>query len=90
MTPRRIEILQLLSEGLQLKEIASKLGLSPRTIEGHLEKMMFEYDCKTRCQLMIWAIREGFIECHSKKEHSAQPLQECICPCIVPTSYRIP
>ncbi|HWV46523.1 MAG TPA: response regulator transcription factor, partial [Nitrospira sp.] len=37
---RQREILQLVAEGLTLKEIASALGLSPKTVEYHKSKLM--------------------------------------------------
>lgn len=35
LTPKQMEILQLIADGLQTKEIARKLSMSPRTVEAH-------------------------------------------------------
>lgn len=39
LTPREVEVLQLLSEGLLARTIAARLGLSPRTVHKHLSNV---------------------------------------------------
>ena len=40
LTPRQRDILRLIVKGQRMKEIASNLGLSTRTVEGHKYEMM--------------------------------------------------
>lgn len=42
MTRRQEQILQLVATGLSDKEIASKLGLSARTVQSHLDRFYLE------------------------------------------------
>ncbi len=48
---REYECLHLLMNGLTLKEIASELTLSPRTVETHLENCKTKFDCRDRSNL---------------------------------------
>jgi FixJ family two-component response regulator len=47
LTTREREVLQSLSEGLQNREIASALQISPRTVEVYKARMMEKLDCRT-------------------------------------------
>ena len=90
MTERGLEILQLLSEGLVSKEIGAKLGLSSRTIEGQVENMLKENGLKSRFQLAIWAIDNGFIILPSKEKDLARRLTLCIWPYRYKPYYQMP
>lgn len=56
---RQREILQLVAEGLTLKEIASTLGLSPKTVEYHKAKLMEQLDLHTTAELTKYALAHG-------------------------------
>ncbi len=56
---RQREILQLVAEGLTLKEIASTLGLSPKTIEYHKSKLMEQLGLHTTAELTKYALAHG-------------------------------
>ncbi len=47
LTMREREVLQLLSQGLQNREIAATLQISPRTVEVYKSRMMEKLDCRT-------------------------------------------
>ena len=61
LTPRQREVLQLLAEGKSAKEIASVLGISPRTVETHKYTMMDQLGVKTTAGLVQHAIKAGLI-----------------------------
>ena len=42
VTPRQAEILRLVAEGMSDKEIASHLGVSPRTIQSHMDRLFLQ------------------------------------------------
>jgi DNA-binding CsgD family transcriptional regulator len=42
LSPRQEQILQLVASGLGDKEIAVRLGISPRTIQSHLNRLFLE------------------------------------------------
>ena len=62
LTPRQREVLQLLAEGRSAKEIASRLGISARTVEFHKYQIMETLDLHTGAELTHFAIKHGLIE----------------------------
>ena len=56
-TDRELEVIQLICQQYATKEIADKLGLSPRTIESHRVKIMEKMDVKNTAGIVIYAIR---------------------------------
>jgi DNA-binding NarL/FixJ family response regulator len=61
LTPRQTAVLQLIAEGLTAKEIASRLGLSPRTAEFHRQCIMERLDLHSTAELTRFAIERGLI-----------------------------
>jgi DNA-binding NarL/FixJ family response regulator len=61
LTSRQREVLQLLAEGLQAKEIAVRLHLSPRTVEFHKYRIMDELGLRTTAELSRYAARHGIV-----------------------------
>lgn len=47
LTPREREVLLLISEGLQNREIGERLGISPRTVEVYKARMMEKLQCRS-------------------------------------------
>ncbi len=61
LTPRQREVLQLLAEGRSMKETATILDVSPRTVAFHKYRMMKQLRLKTNVELIKFAIREGIV-----------------------------
>ena len=61
LTSRQREVLQLLAEGLQVKEIAVRLNVSPRTVEFHKYRIMDELGLRTTAELSRYAARHGIV-----------------------------
>jgi DNA-binding NarL/FixJ family response regulator len=61
LTMRQREILQLVAEGLAVKEIASTLSLSPKTVEYHKAKLMEQLGLHTTAELTKYALVNGLI-----------------------------
>ena len=59
LTSREREILQLIAEGQTTKEIASRLGLSVKTVESHRINLMRKLDIHETATLVRYAIRRG-------------------------------
>jgi DNA-binding NarL/FixJ family response regulator len=59
LSTRQREILQLLSEGKSLKEIAGLLRISSRTVEFHKYRMMEQLQIKTSAELVRYAVKHG-------------------------------
>jgi DNA-binding NarL/FixJ family response regulator len=61
LTPRQREILHLLAEGKNAKEIAHLLGLSAKTVETHRAQIMARLDIHDLPGLVRYAIRTGLV-----------------------------
>lgn len=61
LTPRQIEILQLIAEGHSTKEIASKLELSVKTVDTHRTDLMARLGIHDIAGLVRYAIRVGLV-----------------------------
>jgi DNA-binding NarL/FixJ family response regulator len=61
ITPRQREVLQLISRGLTMKEIASRLNISTRTAESHKYEMMQTLGVETTAELIRYSLRLGLI-----------------------------
>jgi DNA-binding NarL/FixJ family response regulator len=62
LAPRQQEVLRLIAEGLTMKQIASTLQLSRRTVEGYKYEMMEALEVETTPELIRTAIRLGLLE----------------------------
>ncbi|MBA2299215.1 MAG: response regulator transcription factor [Chloroflexi bacterium] len=59
-TPRELEILALVAEGLSNAEIAERLSLRVKTIESQLRRLFDRYDVASRTALVRLAARQGW------------------------------
>jgi DNA-binding NarL/FixJ family response regulator len=62
LTPRQREVLQLLAEGLSMKQAAGVLHVSTRTIAFHKYNMMAALGLRTNSDLLRFAIRKGLLK----------------------------
>jgi len=61
LSDREREVLKLLADGLTIKEIASNLKLSTKTVDVHKYNLMRKLDIHDRAELIKFAIRENLI-----------------------------
>jgi two-component system response regulator NreC len=62
LSDREREILIFLAEGQSLKDIATRLNLSVKTIDAHKVNLMRKLDLHDRSELIRYAIRKGLVE----------------------------
>lgn len=62
LSGREMEVLHLLAEGLGTKEVAGKLGISPKTVEIHRLHLFAKLQVNNVVDLTRIAIREGVVE----------------------------
>jgi DNA-binding NarL/FixJ family response regulator len=60
-TPRQREVIQLLAEGCSMKEVASVLKITRRTVAAHKYAVMELLQLKTNAELVQYAIKRGII-----------------------------
>ncbi|MCU0287193.1 MAG: response regulator transcription factor, partial [Acidobacteria bacterium] len=61
LTPREREILKMVAEGKQNKEISELLFISIRTVENHRANIMSKLKLKKTADLIRYAIQKGYI-----------------------------
>ena len=69
LTARQREIVQLCAEGRAIKEIASTLCLSEKTVEFHKHNIMGTYGIKNNAELVLFALKLGLISMNSSLDH---------------------
>ena len=62
LTPRELEILAAIGEGLSNKEVARRLGISAHTVKFHLEAIFAKLHAGTRAEAVAKGLRRGLIE----------------------------
>jgi two-component system nitrate/nitrite response regulator NarL len=61
LTPREIEVLALLAEGLPNKTIAHRLNISEHTVKFHVNAIMGKLGAQSRTEAVVRATRLGLI-----------------------------
>lgn len=61
LSSREIEVLRLVAEGFDTREIAEKLSYSERTVKNVLHDITSRFHLKNRSQAVAYALREGLI-----------------------------
>lgn len=61
LTKRELEILQLICEQQTAVEIASKLFISRRTVEGHRNNLLQKLNCRNIAGLVVYAIQNKLV-----------------------------
>ncbi|AJQ92619.1 response regulator transcription factor [Gynuella sunshinyii] len=61
LSPRQVDILALLAQGLPNKKIANALNISPTTVREHVSDLLKIFDCDNRTQVVLQARQMGFI-----------------------------
>jgi len=61
LTPRQREVVQLLAEGKSMKEVASVLHVTPRTVAFHKYRVMEELNLRTTADLIQFAIKSRIL-----------------------------
>jgi DNA-binding NarL/FixJ family response regulator len=61
LTPREIEVLRAMAEGLANKEIAVRLGVSENTVKFHVASVMGKLGAGSRTEAVMQGIRLGIV-----------------------------
>lgn len=62
LTTRQVDVLKLLQNGLQNKEIAGKLFISAKTVDHHISAILFKLDVNSRTKAVTEGVRLGIIK----------------------------
>jgi DNA-binding NarL/FixJ family response regulator len=61
LTPREADVLRLVVDGLTARQVATRLVLSPRTVEHHIQRILRRLDLPNRAALVRYAIEHGLV-----------------------------
>ncbi len=61
LSPRETEVLQLIADGMENKQIATELGLSEATVKGYLRNVFDRLGASSRAEAVATALRHGMI-----------------------------
>jgi HD-GYP domain-containing protein (c-di-GMP phosphodiesterase class II)/DNA-binding CsgD family transcriptional regulator len=62
LTAREVEVLRFLAAGRSMKEIGRHLGISPKTVDNHIQNIYGKIAVKTRAGATLFAIEHGILE----------------------------
>lgn len=62
LSPREMEVVQLIAQGLSTKEIAARLYLSPKTVDAHRVRIHKKLDVHDRVALTRLALERGWVQ----------------------------
>jgi two-component system, NarL family, nitrate/nitrite response regulator NarL len=62
LTPREVEVLTALADGLANKAVARRLGISPHTVKFHIESLFRKLGAVTRAEAVAKGLRRQIVE----------------------------
>jgi NarL family two-component system response regulator LiaR len=70
LTPREVEILQLIAQGIENKEIARKLVLREATVRTHVSNILSKLHLANRVQATLYALRKGMTTLEEEQDNN--------------------
>jgi len=61
LTPREVEILVAAARGGSIREVARALGIAPKTVDGHLQRIYPKIGVSTRAGATLYALEHGIL-----------------------------
>jgi DNA-binding NarL/FixJ family response regulator len=62
LTPKELEVLNLVSRGLSTNKISEKLNISDNTVEGHRKVLLRKFQAKNSVDLVRKAMKANWIK----------------------------
>jgi NarL family two-component system response regulator LiaR len=62
LTPRELEVLTLVAQGLSNREVAERLAISERTARTHVSNILSKLHLANRLQATLYALQEGLVD----------------------------
>lgn len=66
LSPREMEILELVIQGMSNREIAYDLGISHQTVKNHMTSILSKLGVTDRTQAAVYALRHGWVPLHEQ------------------------
>lgn len=62
LTPREIQVLQLIARGASTRQVAHRLDITPKTADTHIERIYAKTGASTRSTVTLFAMRNGLLD----------------------------
>ncbi len=62
LTPREIDVLQALAEGLESREIAKRMNITVETERTHMVNILHKLGVHSRLHALVFAVRHGIVQ----------------------------
>jgi DNA-binding NarL/FixJ family response regulator len=66
LSPRELEILEFVTNGMSNKEIANRLNISQQTVKNHMTSILKKLNVQDRTQAAVTALRHGWVRIHTQ------------------------
>ncbi len=70
LSPREMEILGLVIQGMSNREIAYRLGISHQTVKNHMTSILSKLGTADRTQAAVYALRHGWVPLREQKRRA--------------------
>src|SRR5438132_840292 len=81
LTPREVEVLQLMARGLDNAAIAERLGIGYTTVRAHVSSIMAKLDARSRLAAVVRALQRGIVQpptgATPRQEHDEERVRDC-------------
>jgi DNA-binding NarL/FixJ family response regulator len=61
LTPRELEVLRTLTEGLATPEVCERMGISPNTLRTHVQNIMAKLGVHSKLEAVAFGLRHGLV-----------------------------
>ena len=82
LSPRQVEVLMLLGEGMANKPIGRKLGISACTVKQHVQAILKEFGASNRLQAVVYAYRYGILSAGPEVAPASAPKSTGLAPLV--------
>lgn len=69
LSPREMEILEMVTRGASNKEVALQLNISQQTVKNHMTAILRKLQVDDRTQAAVYALRHGWVRLNSSSPH---------------------
>lgn len=72
LSPREMEVLRLITDGLSNKEVALSLGISHQTVKNHVTAILRKLRVDDRTQAALYALKRGWVRLHVQQSKNPE------------------
>ncbi len=72
LTPREVEVLELIGAGRTSREVGQRLGISQKTVQNHKQRIFVKLDVQSQAHAVAVAVRKGSISAYDMMQLAAE------------------